>query len=858
MNEILQDINLKELIESETGGKFDRQGYICCPFHKEKSGSLAVKFFPDSNKQRFKCFGCGETGDAIDFIMKYHDKSYNQAREHLGIEVEKTEKETNFDKVKSFIDWELTKYRSGQKLIGIFSFVDENNIVKYYKAKFKTEDGKTLGYYHLEDDKVIAKRGHNELPYNLYKTLEAIRNQDVVIFVEGEKDANTINATLKGHRYTATSIKGVKDFSIFNNKSIRAYVLGDTGKAGDAYKKEVYEIFNENSFEFKFINLLGLKDLGDNKDVTDWIEAGHNKYDLLNAFKRSLDIKCKYELQQDFKGIYKWIMDKKTDEWTKIYIADFQILEAKRMLYVEEEVEGIKITFKSITGERIERAAPVTVFDDSKSFKNFLGTMDLVFKGRIEDLTEFKSWINRFWAIDNEELHQGIQFSRKKDSNILITNEGAITTSGVDYTIKANKINAIDIIDIEKITAEELRILRKKIFKFATSDKTIPIIGTIINNLAVLQNIEAKERLHHLTIIGESGSGKSAILKNVIAPILNYPAKDIKSIGMITSFALTKDLSNGNYSSLYDEFKPSSLDRYKIQKLSETLRNLYDRTSIARGNKSFDIKEFQLTRPIILAGEESYPNSEKALIERSCIVYLSRRERTKEHTEAMEWIIDNDIILKKFGRSLIDIILNLSSDEYKEIRNRLKDKFPTLKNRILTTALNIASGIEIFNLLLEKSGLVKLENYEEYILKNINEEVLEEGRETNSTVELMIILYNNMIEDGRAEFPEDVIRRVGDSLYIRTSEMINQIHNFVNKVGSAEVIPLKNKDFKKQAKKAGYLKEIGCKVIKVANKATRFDEYDIERIKELDVASIAEKDFTLVTGEESNVIKGVF
>ncbi|WP_045515997.1 CHC2 zinc finger domain-containing protein, partial [Clostridium sporogenes] len=168
----LQDIDLRDLIENETGEKFNRQGYIKCPFHSEKTPSLRVKFNPDTNKDFFKCFGCSECGDSIDFIMKYKKLNYTEAREYLGIEVEKTEKELQEEKVKDYVDWELSKFRQGQKLLGIFKFVNERNEIVYFKAKFANGEGKKqLSYYHLEGEKVIAKRGADELPYNLYNAL---------------------------------------------------------------------------------------------------------------------------------------------------------------------------------------------------------------------------------------------------------------------------------------------------------------------------------------------------------------------------------------------------------------------------------------------------------------------------------------------------------------------------------------------------------------------------------------------------------------------------------------------------------------------------------------------------------------
>ena len=98
----------------------------------------------------------------------------------------------------------------------------------------------------------------------------------------------------------------------------------------------------------------------------------------------------------------------------------------------------------------------------------------------------------------------------------------------------------------------------------------------------------------------------------------------------------------------------------------------------------------------MLAGEESYPNSESALINRSAICYISKEERTKKNTEAMEWLEDNKELLNKFGRSLIDMILNLPIDEYKELRKSKRDKF-NVNDRVLNTAINISIGIEIYN-----------------------------------------------------------------------------------------------------------------------------------------------------------------
>jgi twinkle protein len=51
-----------------------------CPFHNEKSPSFTIS----PGKQIYKCFGCGRSGDAVQFLIEHQKLSYVQAIEWLG------------------------------------------------------------------------------------------------------------------------------------------------------------------------------------------------------------------------------------------------------------------------------------------------------------------------------------------------------------------------------------------------------------------------------------------------------------------------------------------------------------------------------------------------------------------------------------------------------------------------------------------------------------------------------------------------------------------------------------------------------------------------------------------------------
>lgn len=58
-----------------------------CPFHQEKTPS----FFVSASKQNFTCYGCGASGDVIEFVQRYHHLDFRSTIEKLadeyGIEI---------------------------------------------------------------------------------------------------------------------------------------------------------------------------------------------------------------------------------------------------------------------------------------------------------------------------------------------------------------------------------------------------------------------------------------------------------------------------------------------------------------------------------------------------------------------------------------------------------------------------------------------------------------------------------------------------------------------------------------------------------------------------------------------------
>ncbi len=81
INEIKDKANIVDIISEYVDLKNNGSSYkSCCPFHNENTPSFVVS----ENKQIYKCFGCGRSGDVIKFIQDIENVDFIDALKILG------------------------------------------------------------------------------------------------------------------------------------------------------------------------------------------------------------------------------------------------------------------------------------------------------------------------------------------------------------------------------------------------------------------------------------------------------------------------------------------------------------------------------------------------------------------------------------------------------------------------------------------------------------------------------------------------------------------------------------------------------------------------------------------------------
>jgi hypothetical protein len=156
------------LRETPKGGRFQ------CPFHQDRHPSAFA--YRDTN--RFFCFGCGERGDAIDFIMKLKGMNFKDARAYLGIGgKDGGERQKRGDDrwkrkrflLKAFREWEKQYYDKSATI-----YRAAHKVMKGFKTMEEVEQFADL--YHemplIEHRMDILLQGSEEEKYQLFKEVQ--------------------------------------------------------------------------------------------------------------------------------------------------------------------------------------------------------------------------------------------------------------------------------------------------------------------------------------------------------------------------------------------------------------------------------------------------------------------------------------------------------------------------------------------------------------------------------------------------------------------------------------------------------------------------------------------------------------
>ena len=83
IDELKSRLNVSDVVGKRV--RLERKGrelQACCPFHKEKTPSFTV----NDAKGFYHCFGCGQHGNIISFVMEYEGLNFPEAVERLAAE----------------------------------------------------------------------------------------------------------------------------------------------------------------------------------------------------------------------------------------------------------------------------------------------------------------------------------------------------------------------------------------------------------------------------------------------------------------------------------------------------------------------------------------------------------------------------------------------------------------------------------------------------------------------------------------------------------------------------------------------------------------------------------------------------
>lgn len=728
--------------------KKDNSGFFTnCVFHNDKNPSMRLT--NKGGKALYNCFGCGAKGDIINFICEMEKidnvRALKKAYEILGIELNYSIKNNIDNKLNSFINFVkknnavFTKNNEVYNLENIYVYFDLNSKPLYCKSKYKNQFNKK---HFITKTLIETENGYKygnskdfenseKVLFNLEQVKKSISKDNWIFFVEGEKDVET----LKLLNLTATTIytkKWEKSYDM-DLKNAKVAVLSDSGKAGEEFKNFVVEKLKKVCKSLKILNLPDINKIGDgkNKDVTDWLDFGKTKEDLIKVLKSSLDILDKSKLQQDENGIYKIISKIENEEIkeSKVYLTNFKILDVILYRNKDNYEQTIKLNLLSNQGRStVIKVDANQCFSDVSIFRKYLG-FDYIFYGDMNDLIKIQEHIINYFIKDEILIHNKSGIINLDNENILVTNKG-ILKSNNDFDIKqrvTNSIYNIDFTNINELNKIEAKELSYYLFNFSSKINVYNTLGLGVANM--LNYFARKSSLNNLPIL-------QIINENEIMTILNLlfnNTNQVITLNETSQLALIKFFNETYLPIFLKESNSLIIDKSKINSLSNHIYAVNEGyANILEVNST--LKKFKYNSSLILSLDKAI--EVKSVKNRSNIVNYKNHLENKDIIKFLCYCPKGVEYLRRFSKSLYLYVLNSFDDEYFELEYLIikntydfEEKLQKDNYKEINTAIYTMMGLRIIFCTFEKLDInideyLNLEEAADLIIKNIKENVL--------------------------------------------------------------------------------------------------------------------------------------
>ncbi|MHB1154848.1 MAG: phage NrS-1 polymerase family protein [Eubacteriales bacterium] len=435
-------------------------------------------------------------------------------------------------------------------------------------------------------------------------------------------------------------------------------------------------------------------------------------------------------------------------------------------MIVSEDETQMTADLITVRGEVFRLTFMTTDFSNLQRFKSILNrrTIALSYLGSEGDLELLKGYISEMsWLTKYGVKSLGIY--EHGGRMVFVSSEGSIESGSVmvDDIVQLEKYRSIDssILSCEPLLKEKFQKLGQWIMTYNEPAKAVSVLAWTAACFIKPHLYNESIKFPHLFLVGEQGSGKSNTLERVILPV--FSRSKVTASTQVTPFILMKESASTNLiPQALDEFKPSKIDKFKLNALYNHFRDSYDGHEGIRGRADQSSVTYKLLAPLVVAGEESA--DEAAVRERSIELLFSKKDLNHaECRRSFNKLCVNSNLLGDFGRNLLDIALRTSNNETKKWHDDAKGMFSEdMPSRVVNNLACCYTGLCLVNKLCEYHALswmdvfpYNLDACRKHLEYATKEYLLDGGTNNKTIVEQTLEIMSRMKLDPNVDYTFD-------------------------------------------------------------------------------------------------------